>query len=126
MDDPDGDARRVAAWRSFAEELGDPLAARQVQQWLRQVAGGRPADRAQFAELLAGLDHAELAVRQIANSCLERFTRRKAPAYKADAPAAERRPGIQQWRGIVARGGSGRAAMNQRPGRTPPASAPSR
>ncbi len=126
MDDPDGDARRAAAWRSVAAELGDPLAARQVQQWLRQAASGRPADRTQFAELLAGLDHAELAVRQIANSCLERITRRKAPAYKADAPAAERRPGIQQWRGIVARGASGRAAMNQRPGRTAPASAPSR
>jgi hypothetical protein len=103
MDDRPNDSSQDLAWQAFARELNDPELARSLRRWVQLASSGRAPARSDLGDLLAGLDHAELGVRQFAQTCLERITGRRAPAYRADGSAAERQAGIRQWRGIIIR-----------------------
>ena len=103
--DVDGSgASPLKGWsQAFARELNDPELARSLRRWVQLASSGRAPARSDLGDLLAGLDHAELGVRQFAQTCLERITGRRAPAYRADGSAGERQAGIRQWRGIIIR-----------------------
>jgi hypothetical protein len=108
MENRPSDPSQLLAWQTFARELNDPELARSLRRWMQLASSGRTPARSDFGDLLAGLDHDELGVRQFAQSCLERMTGRSAPAYRADGSAAERQAGIRQWRGIIIRDPPGR------------------
>jgi hypothetical protein len=114
IDDRPADPSQALAWQTFAQELNDPELARGLRRWTQLASGGRAPTRNDLSELLAGLDHAELGVRQFAQTCLERITGRRAPAYWADGSDSERQAGIRQWRGIIVRNPAGRRGANQR------------
>jgi hypothetical protein len=103
MEDRPSDPSQLLAWQTFAQELNDPQLARNLRRWMQLAGSGRSPARSDLGDLLAGLDHAELGVRQFAQTCLERITGGRAPAYRADGSAAERQAGIRQWRGIIIR-----------------------
>lgn len=114
IDDRPADPSQALAWQTFAQELSDPEIARSLRRWTQLASGGRAPTRNDLGELLAGLDHTELGVRQFAQTCLERITGRRAPAYRADGSDSERQAGIRQWRGIIVRNPAGRRGANQR------------
>jgi hypothetical protein len=103
MEDRPSDRSQLLAWQTFAQELNDPELARSLRRWMQLASSGGSPARSDLGDLLTGLDHAELGVRQFAQTCLERITGRRAPAYRADGSAAERQAGIRQWRGIIIR-----------------------
>jgi len=112
MEDPQSDPSHALAWQTFVQELNDPQLVRAMRRWMLLATNGRPPTRTDYGDLLAGLDHGELGVRQIATTCLERITGRRAPAYRADGTPAERQAGIRQWRGIIVRSATGRQGAN--------------
>ncbi|HND51465.1 MAG TPA: hypothetical protein PLV92_03680, partial [Pirellulaceae bacterium] len=82
-----------------------------IVEWMvrvrRSEATGQPLPLSQATELIDGLNHEQLAVRQIAATILElqtadafRSAKRKPPTFAADSPIAKRVAAQVQWRAL--------------------------
>ena len=96
------DPQLAAALASLAARLNDDVTAIRVARWLDLVRSQQRPTTAFAAQLVRALAHERLPIRHIGDECLRRSTGMQT-TYRADAPAADRRRGIDQWTRLLRR-----------------------
>ena len=96
------DPRIRQAWRVLASKTDDAVVFRALARWMRLAQQGQRLNANEALQIVRGLNHQDLLVRQMASFFLEHALGRRVQ-YDPQGPIAARQQAVRQWTQVVRR-----------------------